>query len=112
MVLNPGMCSFAVILEYCSQVEMKLLTTTCPAVTLAAERGCWMFLFFVPQPTPRFSSPFSSRVDGVILLLFIYDYNFFLFGFVLQDAPVLLTLRERGINEKLLDGISLAPRLC
>lgn len=39
---------------------MKLLTTTCPAVTLAAERGCWMFLFFIPPPPPPPSPLFLS----------------------------------------------------
>ncbi len=45
MVLQPGKCSFVLILEYCSQVEIKLLTTTCPAGSQMQMRLLHLFFF-------------------------------------------------------------------
>lgn len=88
MVLKPGKRSCALILEYCSQVEIKL-TPTCPADTQMQMRlpdflSFFLFFFFLNIITCRQTQYFI---------------------FCLQDPPVLFTVSWKSINEILLNSI-------
>ncbi len=62
MVLKSGKCSCALILEYCSQVEIKLPTTTCPGDTQMQMR---LLDFF-------FSFPFFHHVLTALILYLLF----------------------------------------
>lgn len=65
MVLRPGKRSWALILEYCSQVEIKLPTTTCPRDTQMQTRLLDFFFF-------SFSFSFFHHVLTALILYLLF----------------------------------------